>query len=427
MTLLPSITSAVPQSGVQTPQVAASLYPCSGNPNGLILAPVGSLAIDTTNQGLYTNTNGTINGWTPLIGAAGSLVASTQLPTWRKALGRVRTKAGVAKVAFVGDSTFVGEWSNGSQFSNSRVLSPHNQLAAQFVAAGVPAITDSFFGDQNLGAVNYQSSDPRVVLGSSWTISTIFQPLGKGSFTASTTTNALAFTPVSSFDTIDIYWGRSATGGSFTVNVDGGATLQTINTIGAAAQMKTTITGVTAGTHTINIQQSAGGSVYVLGAAVRTSTAPSVEMYGCGAASGVAEDYGSTGALFNLASLANIAPDLTLVNLTINDIINQGFPIATYTADIQLIITQAKLSGDCLLMIGNPTSSANFTNGKQLPYYNAVYALAATNGLAVVDISMRWGSYAKANALGLYGDTIHPNGLGYSDIAAALRKVLLNV
>lgn len=396
----------------------------------------GTLAVVTDYLGSLYFFNGST--WQPTSskssGNSVSNLTAQNTSKTRAGIARLRAATGTFRVAMVGDSTTVGFDSALSGYTNAKVGSVLNRLATLLTAKGIAAQSDSFFGNGNVGgnATNYNAYNPLVTFPVAG-----FQPsgslpgLGGQAFQCTTSGGTLAFTPVSAFDTIDVYYFQSGTAGSFAVNVDGGAALQTINANGTPTNLlKATVTGASLATHTVNIVASSGSPVFIVGIAVRASTVPRVELYNMGVAATTISSYESGSFPFNLlAQLPVVAPDLTFINLTINDINTQVTTVAAYQAAMQLAITAALGSGDVILMIGNPGNTAPWTAGVIAPQYQAaIYALAQLNNLPVLDITQRWVSYAVTNPILPYGDAgagaVHPGPAGYADIALAMDQAL---
>lgn len=416
--------SKVPQIHLKTGEWAANRALVTAREYGkLILGPNvnGSVAAPVvTGTGLYN-------------------VNSQNTPHLRAAIARIRSSNGNARFGIAGDSTTVGAYAtasgSGNEFNNVKVLAVPFQLAAILSARGIPAQNDNFMANGNVGSLaNYTTYYPAVTSAvTGFAADGSFPIFGGFSFDASTNGATLAFEPVTAFDTIDVYYFTFSTLGSFTVNVDGGSTLATVNTgTGTGNVAKTTITGVSHGTHTINIVTSSGTKVYILGVAVRDSTTPRVEIYNLGGASATAEIYNSTANFGTIQALTAMALDVLFINLTINDINLQSASIATYIANLtSLISTQQAAGGDVVLMIGNPCNTAQWTSGGATSvaqkYMAAVYLLATSLNLPLIDITQRWVSYAAANAVMPYGDagagSLHPSKTGYADIADAISLV----
>lgn len=347
--------------------------------------------------------------------------------------GAPATTAGT-KIGWIGDSTTAGAWSNGTVITNARIKAVVSQLANQLTARGIPSQADSWWGDAGITGSTVPNYDPRISLPVAG-----FAPFGStttiGGHMMSATTNGakLAFTPVTAFDTIDIFYLVGTTQGSFTVDVDGGAILQTVNSNGFNfPYRKVTITGVALATHTINITTTSASAIGIFGIAVRDSTTPRLELYNYGVSSATMASYTAAGTLGTGAAVAipQVGATVHIINLTINDTNNfvlgnsLSAAVAAYSALYQSLITTCMALGDVILMIGNPGAPANFLNGVNTAYNNAVYALAAANNLPLVDITQRWVSFLVTTAVMKYGDSgnfaLHPGPAGYSDIAEAV-------
>jgi len=288
----------------------------------------------------------------------------------------------------------------------------------------------SFFTSNNVGAAvsNVAAYDARLAFTGSWTLSTdvVF---GASTFVSISSGATLSFTPPISFDTIDVWYVTNPSYSSFTVNINGGASLGTVTTTPAASFAKTSFstTAGTAGANTVNIVAGAGIFNEIVGVACRLSTAPAIEHFNLGASGVTAEGQAATsGAPFNTVnSLPIIAPDLTIICLDINDINGGGANEQTAWANaIGTLITTGKQTGDVILRTGNPIGQPNGTNGVAAAYYAQYYTIAQQYNVPLIDISQRWQSYALVNVTMPYGDDyvsgyLHPSAAGYYDIGAA--------
>lgn len=404
--------------------------------------PPGMMAF-TSDLGLMIG-NGSI--WQGAIlpqGAASGISNFTAQNTihLRAAVARVKAGTGIAKIAVIGDSTTFGAYSNGSIYTGDKPLAYPAQLATQLAAKGIPATNCSFFGSGNLTpatAAGYNLYNAAVTMTGGFAPGNI-PTLGAFPMTSTTNGATLAYVPENSFqfDTADIYY-LGGTGGAFTVNVDGGSTLATITPTGTHVMQKTTVTGITLGTHTLNCVTSSSTGVYIVGIAVRASGTDRVEVYNMGwnavvvlnaaaPTNSYAQPTSSTYQYNYFTSLPVLAPDCTIINLTINDINNQTETVASYQAALQTMVVQAQVSGDCILMIGNPGNTVAWTGGIVAPQYQAaVYAVAQATNVPVCDLTQRWVSYAVTNPVMAYGDAganaLHPGTVGNADIATALLE-----
>jgi hypothetical protein len=435
-----------------TPNTVQSTGTTQGSSAGTVasLPPGGTVGVTafTSDQGLVV-WNG--SSWVQPGPPAGAPIGTTTQNrgisnftlqnTQKLRMGMARIRSGpfvgsTFKIACVGDSVMNGydAVSTNSLYPGARPLAIPQLLANAILnLKGLPSQSDSWFGNPPTGAAAaLVAYDTRLAL-TNFTTTGVGGP--GGSALESVTNGAnIAFTPSSGFpfDTIDVYSIQQAGGGSFTVNVDGGATLATINTAGAAAYIKTTVACARA-THTINATTTSTSDTQIFGMAVRDSTVSRAEVYNLAVNGVTAQSYAfifsGRGAIVGIPA---IAPDLSFINLTINDIVNVTESVVTYTANMQAIINACVASGDVILIVGNPVSAANQTNGVGQGYINAVYALAApggpngVNGFPIFDNIISMGTFANANTLSPYYDTnnpsLHPGRIWYADIAAGMSQ-----
>jgi lysophospholipase L1-like esterase len=345
--------------------------------------------------------------------------SSNNLRRWRKAIGAVRAGTGRARLALVGDSTTAGTGSANSGTTNAVPGSYPTLLAALLNSADVPATASSCWGRNMLPA-----TDPRVAA-PNWVQSSYV--LNGNSMRANGITDTMAFTPGVSWDTAEVWYADLAGSGTFTVNADGGATLATVTPSGSGALNKVIVTKALA-TSVLNIARTTGGSVYIAGVVTYDSTSKKVDVCNLGWHGSKVVDWATANASYinnvtPVSNLPQVAPDLTVISLTINDWSN-ATDMASYTTYLQAIITAALTTGDVIIMSGIPSSPTAATTDVQAKYIDAARQIALANNLPFINLTQRWGSYAVSNALGMYSDTLHPLAVGYADVARAVAVAL---
>lgn len=412
------------QTATQTQSLITNTFQNAGQ------SPIANQSLQNLLQTLFgysttAATSGTIN--TP--GTADgiyNLNASTLLH-WRKAIAGVRQGTGRGRVVIESDSTGMGQGAGtgGSGNLNGAYPFAWPQVLAPILSKTIPTVAQSFFGDQH-AVVAYGTYDTRVGLGANWIQSTL-STLGGFFFQYQTgAVNNLTFNPGVSFDRFVIYYAVSTGLGNATFNVDGGASLGTLTGAGTLALANSGVQSVTAGTHTINIVPSNTGSFYVAGILTWTSTTPAVDVIQTAYSGGTVSAFiGAGNPWSGIPALQILAPDLTIVALTVNDS-NSLTNLGAYASGLQTIVTAAKISGDCLLMAGPPSNTTQATNGTLSQYIQAGQAVAAANNCAYLDIPQRWTSYAYTNPVLPYFDALHPMSLGYLDMAQAVSKMVNN-
>jgi lysophospholipase L1-like esterase len=398
---LVSLSCAVSVSFAQVPGMGTPMVPVSGGPP------------------TYYNTfnNGSVFNQT-----------SSGLNAYRAALAAVRsggTRPG--PVLFIGDSTTMGAGSgtggtlnlNGA-FPNSPISQLATLANAQGSLAGLVSF-NSLLGNQRSN-ISYPTYDTRVTLGANWT--NVQATLGGLAFKYTNgAANNLAFTPPAAFDTIKLYYIRATANGSFTTNVDGGASLGTINTAGTNALLSQTYT-VAKATHTINIVPNNDAAFYVVAIVTYDSTVKRLDFVQAGWSGALASDISDSSLPWSpINAITTLAPSLCVINLTINNS-NAATDLTTYATQMTTIIAACQATGSVVLMVGAPSSTANATNGTLDGYVNTLRSLAITYNCPLLDLKARWTSYAVTNALMPYFDTLHPQAQGYADISLALYEML---
>lgn len=346
---------------------------------------------------------------------------------WRAAVGNVRGAVSRGKLVFMGDSTTAGygAGTGGTGMLNAARARCFPVRTAQILDRGfVETNADTIWGSQNYDSlVTYNAYDPRVVLGTGWSMAG-GGTLGDNFFRfTGGATGTLAFTPTLSFDKIEVWYYRASGQGSFTVNVDGGASLGTVDTDGATGFVSTTLT-CSAATHTINLNAQADGDIYIGGVVPYLSTETGIDVIVAGWSGAFAATMDDAGAFGPLTALRALAPACTVINLTINDS-NAGTDLAAYTAAMELIIAAAQESGDVILMVGPPSNTAAATNGQLDDYIAVLNTLALRYGCVVVDLKERWGSYDAVQSYFPYVDTLHPRAAAYADVGQAVAAALM--
>lgn len=348
------------------------------------------------------------------------------MPRWRKALADVQNGEGRARYLQIGDSITAGQ---------ARANSWPRRIRAMLASAGVAAIDESTYGSAgNADLTAFVAYDPRWTFGAGWSLYADpgLESIGGKPFSNNTTTNAASFTPTSAVDTFEITYTNPAVTGVFTVDIDGatsGVGYASVNIASDDTLKKVTISVGSPGTHTLNIKRVSG---LVIFDAVRAynSAAPAIDIMNAGWAGSRSVEWNRTGAngWFPPASIATAAPHLTDIMLGTNDYpAPTKTPIATYTANIQALITAAKATGEVRLITPMPSATSFAYLYDQADVMNALIGLAASNSVELINLTDRYVSYTALAAAGFAaGDGVHPNNAGRTDIARAVFAGLLD-
>jgi len=339
---------------------------------------------------------------------------------------------GQFKLGIVGDSTVMGAGAGTAGTTNTtgaRAKSAGVYLAAQFAALGVPAIHDTFMGDQQMFACNasttgYPAYDPRVVFGGTTSIypSGLYRSLGGIYFRLNAASDTLTFTPSNAWDTAVIYYENGSAGtANMTLGnaaaITGGSVVTTLNT-GQQSFGTQTITITKAATSLIFTQST--GTPVIRGVWCYDSTIPRVNIFNLG-------EYGQKLTAEYLLWTSAIVPDAydaVIINSTINDI-NGGTSVATYMTNLASLVASFQAAGTEVAAIctENPNSTGNAQ--LELDYQSAILAFCISNNIHCIDLTTRMGTWISANSLGFMYDTVHPNSIGYADIATAYGNLLI--
>jgi hypothetical protein len=108
--------------------------------------------------------------------------------------------------------------------------------------------------------------------------------------------------------------------------------------------------------------------------------------------------------------------------LQTNDAVN-AIDLATYEANLNLIVDRFQATGDVVLMTEMPTGSVS--DPTWATYTQSCFAVADGQDVPLVHLSQRFGTYADAFAAGLMtADTLHGTPAGYGVTASAVKELL---
>jgi hypothetical protein len=377
--------------------------------------------------------------------STGKLVAGGAFSHWGTQLQKVIQRTGNARICAVGDSTTFGYLGGpGNSATNSIVGAYPTQLAQILLTQyGINASSETFFGEgmNANGAPGFSTADPRIVVGSSWTANAAMLSLGGQTYKATTSTNALSFTPAVAVDTFKVFYIVQSTGGTLSVNLDGG-TATTQSTGGTAGVASMTLTGAV-GTHTVNVTWASGGEVDVIGVEASNSTMPNVIIENAGAggakAANLASQAGPYGGGF-AAIYSLVGCDLSIDEDGINDW-NAAVTIPSFTTSMQTVVTAQRNAGSDVAIFSPVPSNPGTTNAAQLTYVNALQGIAAanSNGASLtLPFINNWQAFygptngttngwAYANAQGWMADNLHPSAYGYAANATLVAGAIIPV
>jgi lysophospholipase L1-like esterase len=365
----------------------------------------------------------------PTVNGAQIAPAATPYPLWRKKLAQVRAGISDAKLLCLGDSTTYGYVAPPNNVPTPAIASYPSDLAAMLNSYFAPAFVGIGIPKDQSGT----SFDGRWTLGTGWAASPgdAIGWAGRELYKAGASSGGLVYTPGASagpVDTFDVYYVANGINAPFTIQATGG-TAVTITTGTSNGVFKATCTaGAAATTNAVTITTTSdSGSRRIVGVEGYNSTQRRIRVGNVGVGGSSSIGWASTSNAYrSLACIAAYQPDLTIIDLGLNDMPATNTPPATFKANMTAIVNACRQSGDVILMVPPPPQiggSSNLTDG-----YNALiptYAeLANTLNTGIVDITSRWGSYAALQPLGYYSDTLHPSRTGYGDMAQAVMALV---
>lgn len=349
-----------------------------------------------------------------------------RLTKWRAALAKVQAGTGHAKLACIGDSRTLGA----TGLTNRATQSWTAQLKSILAARGLPAQCEAMFGCGGTTLSIIAGVDPRITFGTGWSQGGVACFGGNTISFFNAVDAAFNFAPLTNTDTADVYYDISSVGGKFTLTVNGGTSLGQTSAFNATASLGKVTVSYTAGANTLNITGNnvpSFGAVNIVGIHQYLSTTPAVQILPMGwTGSKIADWTGMATPYGPLGGLSVVAPDLTVIDLTVNDAAASS-DVATFTANTQLLITAAKAVGDVVLIVGMPPASSFANLATYQRFVTAYYALANSNDIPLIDISARWVSQIVSNALGFYVDNAHGSRTGYADMALAVANAIGSV
>jgi lysophospholipase L1-like esterase len=340
---------------------------------------------------------------------------------WDAAKAKASSGFGNAKLLFIGDSTTAGAFAfDGTSYAGAAAYGVPTRVAAEMAINGIPTSIGSSFGAHGLlSKAQLLGYDTRITLNTGWDIYTGQTSLGGDILSNITATlDTYSFAPVAAFDTIDIYYVRlSSGGGTFTVDIGAGV-ISTIDTTASPTGIaKATIT-VASGINTINLTKTATGLVMILGISCYKNN-NEVQVINAGVAGLSANSVFSTVSSYSTkTAITAVSPDLTVINLGINDAA-ASIAVGTFSTKYQALIDWCIQYGDVVLAVPNPISGVTYSE----TIYAKIRNIADINSLNLIDYSTDMGiDWTIPNASGLMGDALHPKQAGYKAIESIAVK-----
>lgn len=354
--------------------------------------------------------------------------SGTSFRKWRSALAAQDAGTKAAVLALIGNS--VGQGANSS--APYYITSWFGGRLVDMIRKRFP---DGGYGFNPLNDTN-SNADTRFTKTGTWTTGNN-RGIGSTGLALTTVdpTATLTYTPATPITSFIINYAITTDGGSFTYTVNGGAPV-TVNSNGAEAIGAETIT-VASSQPVIVITAPASGRLTLLGTQERVQGVGGVRIAKYAVNGSVTVNHtGDSLPTSELGLLRNLVkPDLTLIDLIINDWGHGDVSIAAFKANTTTLINNGKLTGDVALMVPIQPSDRRGIGAGLIPmgqtpvwadFVQATYDLADQFDLPVIDYGSVYGDWAEANTAGFMSDDYHPNDGGHRAIARTVFSAIFD-
>lgn len=349
------------------------------------------------------------------------------------------------RVLFIGDSQTAGvgaDPTGNSDINGARPYSFPLQAADWLTDNGVPTISQSVCGDNNVGQEVWHDYRPDITVTGTYSNSSR-NPTAGGLLPRQVNGSALSFTTTVPVDTLEFAIPRVGAFGSIALDIDG-APQGTYSQVNATDDyVIRTVTGLTLAAHTFTFKEGSGavhGPGFIN---AWDSSAKAVQILNAGARNWTTENWNlATYGASPLNAIATLYPDIVVIKLGTNDWRQGGTTIAQTTSRMQALIDAAEAAGAVVLLVV-PEPIANYNETTDAWSQDAVLGLhqnlATTNGLTLIDSPQLYydeglsgatepADYASMDALGHYYNSLHANGDAYevqgNAVGASLKTII---
>ncbi|MFC4501754.1 MULTISPECIES: hypothetical protein [Streptomyces] len=342
---------------------------------------------------------------------------------WRPARAAARAGTGKARIAVIGGSSAVGFYaSNLVTRSWPGVVATALQADNGDGGSGFVSALFSATGIQgnDAAAVNqWNTSGGLASQTGTWAIGGLQAGPGWGYLYTSTTGSSMTWTVRGS--TLTVYTlGGDGGRAPWAYSIDGGPdVVVTDSTTTGLTVLRTTVPGLSAGTHTVRVRHTGTGSQYLSVCGVSAENNSGVVLNNFGKKNANASQYLPVGKV-GWNGGTNYPADILIYGISPQDVID-GVAVDTWASQVRQHLSQVKDGGsnvgttDVVFVL--PHIGRADTQGHRFQdFTDRTYALASTFEAAVVDIwNLGRNSWNFFNSLGYWGNPSAPGTAGTDD------------
>lgn len=334
----------------------------------------------------------------------------------------------------IGDSNFTGEGAGDGQgavpkLNNAFGYGPIEQIATFLpTLSGLPVKTTSWMGEGNSANNSIVTSayNPKITLGTDWvrTVGVDSSLVGKFFQGNANSAGYFSYSFGAPITHVEIYAIVNATNSEAVGIYNSANTLiTTINTNGTDACTRFTVTGNFAD-GIVKVKNNGAANCYLAGMIAWNSAEKSIILVRGSYSGSLVNSYTSTASIWSgMGFYPAIAPDLAIVSLTINDIVNSTTR-ANYNTGLTYIADFVCRYGDCVISTGGNGTNAAYSNGTSVGIEAEAKLVAGKFGAQFVSMHKEWTSWAATNAIGQEYDGNHRTRTGYVSQAKVYANVL---
>jgi lysophospholipase L1-like esterase len=358
-------------------------------------------------------------------------------------------------VGFAGDSLIAGVGAGNGTGTNPEItgawpLATPSQTSDKLTELGVPSVYSPFCGDNNngTGTTVWSEYRPDLVAANTLNTTSTYGPTFGGPVFGpmiNSTVRELTWQFLEPHDTLDMWCLQISGGGTFAVDIDGGAGgTQTFSNANATDRIfKHTISGLSLATHTFKFRRNAGTAFMPIFLVPRIAGQNAVRVFNGGMRGTTTTNWNEFSAPSKRGAMFSSVPwDAMVISLGGNDF-RVGGPtptsIPTFKANMQALIDASLSIGTkVILMVPTPLSGYDSVGDawSQAAVLQAYQELQAANPTTILfntpEVLFQAGlsgatnpaTFSALNSLGHMYDSLHPKAIVYAAIGEAMGPAI---